>query len=49
MKYKIKKEEMQRVDYWMIYQRRFVFWWSFYERWNTEVSGKIRLDELNKG
>jgi hypothetical protein len=47
MAYKMKKELMGGDEYWMIYQRRFIFSWSFYERWNSYWSCKNRIYELN--
>lgn len=44
--YTIKKEPMGGETYYMIYEKRFFILESFYERWNTEESAKIRLDEL---
>ncbi len=45
-KYTVKKELMGGDVYWMIYKK--VLWWTvFFERWNTEPTAKVRLNELN--
>ena len=46
-KYFIKQELMCGEVYHMIYVRWFGLFESFYERWNTYETAKIRLNELN--
>jgi hypothetical protein len=46
-KYFIKQEMMCGEVYHMIYVRWFGLFESFYERWNTYETAKIRLSELN--
>lgn len=46
IKYFIKKETIGGTGYHMIYVRTFWIFESFYERWNTEETAKIRLNEL---
>jgi hypothetical protein len=47
-KYFIKQEILGGVIYSMIYVRWFGLFESFYERWNTYETAKVRLDELKK-
>lgn len=47
MRYYIKVEKMGNRDYYMIYRKVFLFKDIFLERWNTEQSANIRLNELN--
>jgi len=44
--WEIREEMMGGRKYWMIY-RRGIFFSHFYERWNTNESAIIRLEELN--
>jgi hypothetical protein len=45
-KYFIKQEILSGVIYHMIYVRWFGLFESFYERWNTYETAKVRLNEL---
>ena len=46
IRYYIKEEVMGGKTYYMIY-RKWLFWESYYERWNSQESANIRLAELN--
>jgi len=47
-KFYIKEELMGGEKCYMIYQRIFLFFGSFYERWNSKDYAQIRLKELLK-
>lgn len=47
MKYYIRYEPMGGEWFYMIYRKRWIFH-TFFERWNSSETVKIRLDELNK-
>jgi hypothetical protein len=47
-KFYIKEELIRGEKYYIIYQRIFLFFGSFYERWNSEGFAEIRLKKLLK-
>jgi hypothetical protein len=46
MSYEIRYEKMGGTYYYMIYRKKFLWFSSFFERWNTPESVDMRITEL---